>query len=121
MKRILFIGVILSCFLLLVTPYINAIEHEVIKKKLDNEMERSLKGIQNLISIFDNYSLTSIFFVAILSIMYVIGYVTYFIALFLYFDYPSMDRLIAIILCFILSFFWPILFCGDMYHHFNRP
>jgi hypothetical protein len=121
MKKTIIMGVMLSCFLLLVTPCINAIEYKEVREEVMNELENRVvslikkdfeklklnffkidiinKSIISLISLFFEIYLTiAIFFVLIIirnSIVYRDDL-----------DYTIIEIIIA---CIQVIFIWPFI------------
>lgn len=112
MKRMLRFGVILSCLLVLLVPYINAIQTQEIRDEIkDKFQENNLLNKLRLLNINDNNFIKS--FINVLLLIYVIGYFAFLpIAWALavsanpYGDPSLFELIIRTIVC---SFAWPII------------
>jgi hypothetical protein len=113
MNKKILIGVILSCFLLLVTPCINAVEYKEINNELKNKIDNRINTFHSKIISLKNCSFNNLLRLKILLIIYIIGYITFLpIAWFLtvgsnpYGNPSFIEILIETILG---NFMWPII------------
>ena len=106
MKKTVLIGVILSCFLLLVTPCINAVEYKEVKESRE-EFYKSYFS-KYIINKFKSdmliNSLPS-------SSIYGVGFISFFFLIFvdLLTWYSGMSLIGYLFFSFILAIFWPVI------------
>jgi hypothetical protein len=113
MKKYILFGIILSCFLFIITPNINALQLNEAKQEMQNRIQEQKllleKFNKNVLAInFKN------FFQIVLSILYIIGYVVCYIHVFIEDISHPYGMPLGILWYFInsalTSFFWPAYF-----------
>lgn len=74
MKNTIFIGVILSSFLLLATPCIHAVQRNEIKNDIENKIQNNAELKHFVPSNEKNYKSINLAIIKILAILYMIGF-----------------------------------------------
>jgi hypothetical protein len=111
MRKLISIGILLSSILCALTPCINAIEINVLKEKIEADIESKINAIQSKLHPIKNTGFISSILFKILVIIYGIGYFAFIPFLFRigFTPYGENKPIVILIKSLLASFLWPFI------------